>query len=295
MKMKRVQSLTSTLPARRVLFILLLSGLFSCGKKDLKTTGVLAALPHAPAAVEAAIQKAFPRAIVGSEFGDSLIHYLGQKYHITPDKMLLGVSTCVDDIIYTKNFHLHPEIKGPFHLGGLGGLPFTGISGLEAFAHHIPDSGTMILLVEPHIGYSEKGGWGYVLRHEQLEASSCCGALVGTLKKLQGGTLRDTITEEDYQGDKIGELAIRYEKQIKAAENPILELTRVTSASAEQQIRAHVLDVDLTHMKYIIIITGTIINTDYMYSDYQYTDHILIYDVRKKKFVEELKNPAVVR
>jgi Limiting CO2-inducible proteins B/C beta carbonyic anhydrases len=296
--MKKVSSKTSYKSAKlfinvkafgrnSLLLVLLMQG-FSCAKRETKT--IPPVLPHASAQVEATIRKAFPGAMASAEFGDSLLNYLNQKYHIAPDKMLLGVSTCVDDIIYTKNFHHHPEIKGPFHLGGLAGLPFTGISGLEAFAHHIPDSGTMVLLVEPHIGYSEKSGWGYVLRHEQLEASSCCGALMGTLKKLQNGALKDSITEDDYQGGKIGELAIRHEKEILAAENPIIELTRVTSASAEKQIRAHVLDVDLKHVKYIIIITGVIINTDYMISDYQYVDHMMIYDVSKRTFVEDIGN-----
>jgi hypothetical protein len=263
----------------------------SCGRNETKTAVVVPAfLPNVSKETETILRKVFPGAMTSHEFADSMIHYIGIKYGVAPDKMLLGVSTCVDDIIYTKNFHLHPEVKGPFHLGGLAGLPFTGISGLEAFAHHIPDSGTMILLVEPHIGYSEKAGWGYVLRHEQHEASSCCGALMGTLGKLQKGTLKPGIKEDDYQGGKIAELALLHEKEILISENPIIELTRLTSASAEKQIRSHVLDVDLTHVKYVIIITGVIINTDYTFSDYQYVDHILVYDVRKKSFVEELKN-----
>jgi hypothetical protein len=267
--------------------------LFSCGKTENKALVTPPqALPHASKETEAIIQKEFPGAMTGFEFSDSIIHYLNSKYAITSDKMLLGVSTCVDDIIYTKNFHLHPEIKGPFHLGGLAGLPFTGISGLEAFAHHIPDSGTMILLVEPHIGYSEKGGWGNVLRHEQHEASSCCGALMGTLGKLQKGTLKADITEDDYQGGKIAELALKHKKEILASPNPIIELTRVTSASADEQIIAHVLDVSMEHVKYIVVITGVMINTDFSFSDYQYVDHIMIYDVNKKAFVEDLKNSS---
>jgi Limiting CO2-inducible proteins B/C beta carbonyic anhydrases len=269
--------------------------LFTCGKKDpKKPVAVPVILPRASADVEAAIQKEFPGAITGAEFSDSIIHYLHWKYHIIPDKILLGVSTCVDDIIYTKNFHLHPEIKGPFHLGGLAGLPFTGISGIEAFAHHIPDSGAMVLMVEPHIGYSAKKGWGYLLRHDQPEPSSCCGALMGTLDKLKKGALRIGTTEDDYQGDKIGELALLHQKEIMSAENPIIQLTRVTSASAEKQIKAYVLDVDLKHVKYVIIITGVIIDTDYMISDYQFLERLLVYDVQKKAFVEELKNPAVL-
>ena len=148
----------------------------------------------------------------------------------------------------------------------------------------------MVLLVEPHIGYSEKKGWGFVLRHEQHEASSCCGALVGTLNKLKNGGLSPEIKEEDYQGAKIGELALRNQKDILESANPIVALKRITLASAEAQIRAHVLDLGVNHMKYIIIVTGVIINTDYTFTDYQYVDHILVYDVAKEKFVEELRS-----
>lgn len=266
--------------------------LFSCGKIEPKTAAAVPSfLPNVPAKIEDALRKEFPGAIPGHEFSDSLIHYLQKKYSIEPNKILLGASTCVDDIIYTKNFHFHPEIKGPFHLGGLAGLPFTGISGLEAFAHHIPDSGTLVLLVEPHIGYSGKKGWGFVLRHEQPEPSSCCGALMGTLSKLQAGTLKAEISEDDYQGGKIAELALRHKREILNAEIPIIELTRITSLSAEKQISAHVLDVSLEHAKYIVIITGVLIDTDFTFTDYQYMDHIQIYDVRRKSFVEDLRNP----
>jgi hypothetical protein len=246
-------------------------------------------LPKVSVETKAILEKEFPGVLKGSEFSDSLLYYVKRKYNITAEEILMGASTCVDDIIYTKNFHLHPEIKGPFHLGGLGGLPFTGTSGLEAFAHHIPEGGTMFLLITPHIGFSESKGWGYVLRHGQHEPSSCCGALMGTLAKLQNGKLASGITEEDYQGGKIGELTLANQKEILEAENPIIELTKLTSQEAERQIRAHILDLSLEHVQYIIIITGVLINTDYSYSDYIAVNHLLVYDVVKKVFVEDLK------
>src|SRR6478752_879279 len=115
-------------------------------------------LPKPPKNIVDSILVAFPKAVPVHTSSDSLLKHLKTTYGILPNQILLGASTCVDDIIYTKNFHTHPEIKGPFHLGGLAGLPFTGISGLEAFAHHIPNSGTMLLLIEPHVGISEKSG-----------------------------------------------------------------------------------------------------------------------------------------
>jgi len=138
--------------------------LFACSsnKHEQATDSLLATaviLPDAPKNIADSIRAAFPKAVPAHSYADTLLKQLNDKYGILPSQILLGVSTCVDDIIYTKNFHVHSEIKGPFHLGGLAGLPFTGVSGLEAFAHHIPGGGTMLLMIEPHIGISEKGGW----------------------------------------------------------------------------------------------------------------------------------------
>jgi hypothetical protein len=274
---------TTTLTA---LILIIIVG---CKQQTKTESSVPLRLPDAPKATEAILNQEFPGAMPGPLFADSLIHYLTTKYAIAIPSMLLGASTCVDDIIYTKNFHLHPEIKGPFHLGGLAGLPFTGVSGLEAFAHHVPDEGTMIIIIEPHIGYSEENGWGYVLRHEQHEPSSCCGALMGTLGKLQSESLTNEISEDDYQGGKISQLALAHKEEITRAPNPIVALTKITSKSAAEQIRKHLPHVDLEHMKYVVIITGVLIDTDYQYTDYQFCDRILIYDVARKEFVEELK------
>jgi hypothetical protein len=247
-------------------------------------------LPDAPQNIADTIHASFPNAVPAHVYADTLLKHLKQKYGVLANQILLGVSTCVDDIIYTKNLHVHSEIKGPFHLGGLAGLPFTGISGLEAFAHHIPEGGTMLLMIEPHIGISEKKGWGYIIRPEQHESSSCCGALMGTLAAMKKG-VKPAITEEDYQGDKILELADEHKNEIMSARNQILELTQITSRDAERQIRKEVLDVTMKHVKYIVIVTGVLINTDYQYSDYQATNHLMVYDVGKKEFVEDLKNP----
>lgn len=273
------------------MFLLLSLCFGACStRSDLPSTaGSSKPLPKVTAETKAILEKEFPGVLKGSEFSDSLLTYVERKHNISADEILMGASTCVDDIIYTKNFHLHPEIKGPFHLGGLGGLPFTGTSGLEAFAHHIPEGGTMFLLIAPHVGFSNSKGWGYVLRHGQHKPSTCCGALMGTLTKLEKGTLTTDITEEDYQGGKLGELALSHKQEILEAKNPIIELTKITSEEAEQQIRAHILDVTLEHIQYIVIITGVLIDTDYSYSDYIAVNHLMVYDVTKKAFVEDLK------
>jgi hypothetical protein len=248
-------------------------------------------LPGAPKQTEDILKQTFPDAMTGPAFADSAINYVQRKYHIPPGKILMGASLCVDDIIYTKNFRLNPKVKGPFNLGGLGGLPFTGVSGLGAFAHHIPEEGVMFLLIAPHIGYSESKGWGYVLRHEQHEASTCCGALMGTLDKLKKGTLRPEIKEEDYQGGKIAQLALAHQQEILSAKDQIIALTKITAKQAEQEIRSHIVDTHMGHIKYVVLVAGIMINTDYSYSDYLSVNHFMVYDVAKKAIVEDVANP----
>ncbi|MDI1353828.1 MAG: hypothetical protein PSX36_02835 [bacterium] len=248
-------------------------------------------LPKLPANEEFVIRKTFKGAMRTCEFSAIILHYLEVKYKIPKDKVLMGVSTCVDDIIYTKNFHSNPNIKGLFHLGGLAGLPFTGVSGLGALSHHIPEGGTMLLLLEPHIGYSADKGWGYILRYDQHAPSTCCGALMGTLSKLKDNKLTGKVSDEDYQADKIGQFALEHKDQILKADIPIVEFTKMISRESEKQIREHVMQVDMEHMNYIVILTGVLINTDYNYSDYQVIKHIVIYDVKKKTFTEEILIP----
>ena len=98
-----------------------------------------------PQEVKQAIEREFPGAIPYSVAIDTLLQHLF-RVGITTEQILWGQSTCVDDITNTKDKSVHPEIKGPFTFGGLGGIPFTGVTGLDAFAHHVPDDGTAIAI-----------------------------------------------------------------------------------------------------------------------------------------------------
>lgn len=270
---------------------------FSCTPGEKKNdTGLLVPvysipLPDAPKEIVDSIHAEFPGASPTHTYADSILNHISTRYGVTTDQILRGASTCVDDIIYTKNFQTHREIKGPFNLGGLGGLPFSGITGLSAFAHHIPDHGTMVLVIAPHIGYSKEKGWGYVLRPGQHESSTCCGALMGTLQKLEKGVLK--LTEPnvlDYQGIIINNLVLQHEKEITGHHNPIATLTKFIFKEAEKQIFDQVKSVEIEHINYIVIMDGVLINTDYEYTDYLWLNHFEVYDVRNKIFLEEKQN-----
>jgi hypothetical protein len=47
-----------------------------------------------------------------------------------------------------------------FHMGGLGGIPFTGKTGFNAFSSHVPDHGNLFVLMAPHVGVSRSAKIG---------------------------------------------------------------------------------------------------------------------------------------
>jgi len=136
----------------------------------------------------------------------------------------------------------------------------------------------MLLVIAPHIGYTKNKGWGYVLRSGQSEPSTCCGALMGTMLKLEKGGLKQT------------DMAVQHEQEIVGHHNPIAVLTRLTNQEAEKQIMDQVNSMEIKHVNYIVIISGILINTDYPYTDYLWLNHLAVYNAKNKIFLEERKN-----
>lgn len=247
----------------------------------------------APLAIAQAIKNKFPNAVPYKDGIDTVVSYLNQ-FGIPAGSILWGQSTCVDDITNTKN-KLIPEIKGPFNFGGLAGLPFTGVTGLSAFAHHVPEDGTALLFVVPHIGYNEKEGWGKILRHDQHHASSCCGALAAALAKLKNAELKSQPpSQQDYQENIIEQLAYAHRNEILSSQEPILSFTRVIYHKAMKQMTDYVAKIKERHFKYAVVVRGVIINTDYTFPDYLWIERVSILDVEKNLWVEAEKPSAGV-
>lgn len=217
---------------------------------------------------------------------DSLLQKLSRR-GISPDQILWGQSTCVDDITNTKNKLVHPEIKGPFAFGGLSGLPFTGITGVNAFAHHVPEEGTALLFFGPHIGYRSGEGWGKILRHGQHHSSTCCGALYAALTRLQKNEIKiGNPSSDDYQEQVIEQLALSHQDEILKSDEPLVTLTRVVANEAEQKMTQYAKSVHERHFAYAVVVVGVIINTDYQFDDYLWIDHISIKDIKKDVWIE---------
>jgi hypothetical protein len=239
-----------------------------------------------PDAVGRAIQKEFPGALPYAQAVDALLERL-ERFGIPAESILWGQSTCVDDITNTKNRRPRARVKGPFNFGGLAGLPFTGITGFEAFAHHVPDEGTALISVGPHVGYDEREGWGRIIRHDQHLSTSCCGSLAAALSKVQSGEpIPQTPVPDDYQQGVIEQFAWEHRDEITSSDEPLLALTRLIYVEAQNQVASYASKVKARHFKYAVVVGAIIVNTHFAYPDYLWVDRVSIFDVERNEWVE---------
>lgn len=172
------------------------------------------------------IRQTYPIALSTSDVVDRLLNLIEKTLGLKPHQIMSADSICSDDlnlIEYPKRAY---EMLGPFKMGGLNGFPFTGLTGMGAFAHHVPMDGAVFVFHGPHIGISRAGVPGEVLRPGQTDASSCCGAALAALGKLQRGEIESGhITELDYQQNCIEQIFFTHGPRILAAVNPVVEAT----------------------------------------------------------------------
>lgn len=210
-----------------------------------------------------AIRKYFPGAVNIDFLFDKIYEIIKKELDINPEQIIHADSICSDDV----NNIEYPEharlMLGPFNLGGLGGFPFTGITGITAFAHHVPEDGAVLVYFGPHIGVSKTGQLGKLLRVGQQNHSTCCGAAIAALDKLiNNKIIPNEITELDYQQNIMEQIFLKHGKKIISAENPILESTNVLYGAIHKRIHELISKTDYT-CKNIILTGGILINSDF--------------------------------
>merc|ERR1719271_247236 len=96
----------------------------------------------------------------------------------------------------------------------------------------------MFILYGPHVGVSESGDIGAVLRSGQDKCTTACGALMGVYKNCLNGLNPSNYSKVDAQARFIHEaLALRLD-EIKNAESPEAMLPRVAFDVAHEMVMA---------------------------------------------------------
>ena len=151
----------------------------------------LAVSPVGGISFDSSVKRYFPGAMQNSDISLLVLAALRERNY-KRDNVLFGTSLCSDEINespdsllagLSKNF-VDVKRGGVFKLGGLGGVPFVGVSGMGAFVSHCPENGKLLILFGPHVGISQEGVVGKVERIGQTKVSTSCGAAVGAYKAI---------------------------------------------------------------------------------------------------------------
>jgi hypothetical protein len=219
--------------------------------------------------IEEKIRAHFPKAETGSDVTEKYLAYLSDHYKADLKKMLFATSVCADDINVSTDFRR--VLTRPFTLGGLGGIPFAGFTGMVAFSHHIPDQGSGFIFYGPHIGITDDGELGRMRRPGQSALTNSCGALMLALSRLESeeDIYVPMNVEYDYQQILLERTVMPYKHDILTADNRKKAITEVTYKNIDKQIHFLIRKAKAEfHCERIFLLGAIIINTSPEYHDY---------------------------
>ncbi len=219
--------------------------------------------------IEQKIKEHYPTAETGSYVTEKYLAYLSEQYQEDLKKMLFATSVCADDINVSTDFRR--VLTRPFTLGGLGGIPFAGFTGMVAFSHHIPDNGSAFIFYGPHIGITDEGELGKMRRPGQAGLSNSCGALMLALNRLEieDDTYIPMNVEYDYQQILLERTIMPFKHEILISENRKKAITEVTYRNIDKQLHFLIRKAkDEFRCKRIFLLGAIIINTSPEYHDY---------------------------
>jgi hypothetical protein len=231
-------------------------------------------------AYRATVRKHYPNTITTVESVDRLFDLLNARYGLVPNKIMLADSICSDDVNSIEYPKRAFEMLGPFRMGGLDGFPFAGLTGMGAFAAHVPDDGAVFIYHAPHIGLDKQGNLGQIMRDGQSRPSGCCGACKAALAKLLAGQIvPDDVTTLDHQQNTIEQILLRHQDRIRNAEHPLKEATEVMHEAITARI--DLLASKTTYQARFLILLGAIlINSDSDEESYTEVRRAVVIDLR---------------
>ncbi len=183
------------------------------------------------------VRQFYPKAMTTIDAVNRLLVLAEDLLDLEPSQIMLADSICSDDINAMEYPRVAYEMLGPFKMGGLNGFPFTGLTGMNAFAHHVPEDGAVFIYYAPHIGITKDGTTGEVNRIGQSKPSACCGAARAALNKLMAGNItKGEVDELDYQQHRIEQIFLTQQERIQQAVDPLREATQVMYEAIDERI-----------------------------------------------------------
>lgn len=210
----------------------------------------------------AIVRQYYPNALTTIDTVNKIIDFVEEELDLEPSQVMLADSICSDDVNSIQYPARASEFLGPFKMGGLDGFPFTGLTGMGAFASHVPDDGAVYIYYGPHIGVSKEGVIGEIHRLGQNKNSGCCGAAKGALNKLLNNSIEEgNVTEMDYQMNTLEQILYHQRHRILSATIPLQEATEVIYQAIDHRIQDLVAATKY-NCNYVILVGAILINSD---------------------------------
>ncbi len=228
----------------------------------------------------AIVRRHYPHAVTTSASVEALFELLEDRFDLEPHQIMLADSICSDDVNTIEYPARAYEMLGPFKMGGLNGFPFTGLTGMAAFAGHVPDDGAVFIFYAPHIGISKQGVVGELLRVGQSRPSGCCGAAKAALAKLVAGQItQGHVTDLDYQINTIEQVFLGSADRILSSSDRLREATEVMYEAIHERITvlAHA---TTYRCRYVIRVGAILINGDHDMGSLTELRHAVVHDVQ---------------
>ncbi|MFX1705483.1 hypothetical protein PV783_16070 [Chitinophaga sp. CC14] len=236
------------------------------------------------------VRKWYPRALTSIDTVNRLLDTIEKHLDLKPHQLMHADSMCCDDVNAIQYPPRAYEMLGPFHLGGLNGFPFAGITGMNAFAHHVPENGAVIIFYAPHIGITKDGTIGEISRIGQSGNSACCGAAKGALNKLLNNEIIDgNISSLDFQMNTIEQIFLHNKYRITSAKNQVFEATEVMYEAIDRRMEVLVKETSYP-CKYVMLAGAIFINGDKemgSFCQYKRFDYINLETKERKSLLKE--------
>jgi Limiting CO2-inducible proteins B/C beta carbonyic anhydrases len=225
----------------------------------------------------------YPKAVTTIDSVNKIIDFVEHELDLEPKQVMLADSVCSDDVNSIQYPARTQEFLGPFKMGGLDGFPFTGLTGMAAFASHVPDDGAVFIYYGPHIGITKDGTIGEIHRFGQSKNSGCCGAAKGALSKLTNNLITaGNITELDYQMNTIEQIIFNKKERVLNAKSPLFEATEVIYEAIDKRIN-ELVDKTNYNCKYVILVGAILINSDSDMGSFTETRRFDVIDLATKE------------
>jgi len=248
----------------------------------------------------------FSGAVLSEVWGTYTTEYVTNE-GIPSTDIVLAEGICSDDVdaaYLPGNIGGWPtsinSFLGPFQSGGLAGYPFVGSVGFGAFASHVATTlgGTLFVTSMPHIGVTEDGRSGRMLRRGKASSltDNTCGAVAGAIDQVvnQLSSAPDQnnapFNNENYSFWKLTDILWPYKNVLSGFTGTSEEIYNKQMIFATETIRDSAYDYIIANLPAatsaqttndVYFLSGIFINSDVSSGTTQFESYVVVDKVMK--------------